>query len=108
MADPGYRSVSWERRSQIESIRDDVWRHLSQATQHEREIELETAALLQMSPASVRSIGLVQFLVSEAVKRLLEQMPMLIRRLATTTRRDEEWSAERIRGPISWSATLGA
>jgi hypothetical protein len=69
---------------------------------------LEAAALLQMSRGAVRTLALRQFLISEEVQQLLGDMPSLIRRLATTTTRDEEWSAERVRGPIDWAVTLGA
>jgi hypothetical protein len=102
------KSRRWDRGEVIADIREDIWRHISQAARHEPDMLLEAAALLQMSRGAVRTLALRQFLISEEVQHLLGDMPSLIRRLATTTTRDEEWSAERVRGPIDWAVTLGA
>jgi hypothetical protein len=102
------RSVAWSRDSVIAGLRSDVWRYLTQAVEREEELELEAALLLQMQEHEVRQLGSVHFVLSEQVKRLLGDMPSLIRRLATTTVVDEEWSVERVRGPIRWGPTIGA
>ena len=52
-------------------------------------------------------LGRLQFLVSDESGALLQQLPFLVRRLATTTASEEEWSAERIRGAIQWGRTIG-
>jgi hypothetical protein len=102
------KSRKWVRAEVIEDIRGAVWRHVTQAAREEGEMLLEAAALLQMPREAVRVLGLRQFLLSTQVKRLIDDMPALIRRLATTTTRDEEWSAERLRGPVDWGITLSA
>lgn len=47
-------------------------------------------------------------MLSADVRRLLDGMSSLMRRLATTTVDEEERSADRIRGPIQWGPTLTA
>ena len=101
-------SVRWSRPVAINSIRDDVWRYVTGAAQEERDIVLEAAALLRMPATEVRTLAYLHFVLSDEVASLLEQMPLLVRRLATTTTREEEWSAERVRGPIQWATTFGA
>lgn len=97
----------WNRDATVAAIRGDVWRYVTQAASGS-DIELEASHLLQMRPAEVRRLAAIQFLLSEPVSRLIDQMPSLIRRLATTTEAEEEWSASRVRGPINWGLTLGA
>jgi hypothetical protein len=100
------RSVPWDRKQVIASVRSDVWRYVSQASQRDEEALLEAGALLQMSSADVRTLARVQFLMSNAVQRLLEEMPRLARRLRATAIPEEERSPERVRGSIRWGATL--
>ncbi len=101
------RTLPWRRRDLIERVRNDLWRYLTPAAAIESEL-LEAAALLRMSPSDLRAIGGLQFLTSKELKILLERLPFLVRRLATTTANEEEWSADRIRGAIQWSRTIGA
>jgi hypothetical protein len=100
------RSVRWDRDRVIESVRSDVWRYVSQASRHEDETVLEAGALLQMSPNEVRTLGRIQFITSDAVHKLLREMPALSRRLRTTAISEEERSPERVRGSIRWGATF--
>ena len=102
------RSAAWRREAVLAELRHDVWRYLTQAVEREEDLEFEAALLLQMQEREVRQLGNVHFILSEQVKRLLAEMPGLIRRLATTTVMDEEWSLERVRGPIRWGQTIGA
>jgi hypothetical protein len=101
------RDLRWNRAEIVDRVRDDVWRHLTQAAQNEPNVVLEAGALLRMPTAQVRELAYLHFILSDEVGGLLEEMPGLVRRLATTTVRDEERSAERIRGPIQWATTLG-
>jgi hypothetical protein len=100
------RSLAWVRSDLIEEIRRDVWRYLTPAASIETQL-LEASALLQVTPKELRTLGRLQFLLSDDVGELLQQLPTLLRRLATTTANEEEWSAERIRGPIQWGRTIG-
>ncbi|MFC3774724.1 hypothetical protein [Mycolicibacterium holsaticum] len=59
-----------------------------------------------MPSSEVRYLAQLQFILSEPVGRLLEQMPSLVRRLSTTTATEVETSAERVRGAIRWSETF--
>ena len=66
----------------------------------------EAAALLQMPELQVRALAQIQFVLSRQVAALLDAMPQLVRRLATTTVNEEEWSVDRVRGPIQWAPIL--
>jgi hypothetical protein len=100
------RTLPWVRKQLIDEIRRDLWRYLTPSASIEHEL-LEAAALLQMRPEELRTLGQLQFLVSDELGELLRQMPFLVRRLATTTSSEEEWSPERIRGAIQWGRTIG-
>jgi hypothetical protein len=100
------RNLTWDRNEAINRLRRDIWRYITQASTTEEELLLWAAALLQMPSAEVRYLAQLQFILSEPVGRLLEQMPVLIRRLITTTRTEVEISADRIRGAIRWSETF--
>jgi hypothetical protein len=100
------KSLPWDRAELIREIRSKVWRYLTPAADLESEL-LEAAALLQMPASELRAIGQLQFLVSDELGQLLSELPFLMRRLATSTANEEEWSSERIRGSIQWGRTLG-
>ena len=100
------RSAHWDRPGVIKQIREDVWRYVSQASKREEDLSLEASALLQMTPAEVRSLGRIQFILSDAAGRLIDGMQTLSRRLATTAIPEEEHGFERVRGPIRWGATF--
>jgi hypothetical protein len=100
------RTLPWVRNDLIAEIRHDLWRYLTPAASIENEL-LEAASLLQMRPHELRRLGRLQFLISEELGALLQQLPFLTRRLATTTANEEEWSPERIRGAIQWGRTIG-
>jgi hypothetical protein len=101
------RSLPWVRETLIAEIRDDLWRYLTPAATVEHDL-LQAAALLQLSPYELRTLGRIQFLISAELGALLDALPALVRRLATTTASEEEWSADRVRGAIQWGRTLGA
>lgn len=100
------RSLGWIRQDLIAEIRRDLWRYLTPAATIEGEA-LQAAALLQLPVDELRVLGRLQFLVSEELGEFLRELPFLVRRLATTTASEEEWSAERIRGAIQWARTIG-
>lgn len=100
------RTVPWERLALIQRIRRDLWRYLTPAADIEQEL-LEASALLRIPPSELRTVGSLQFLVSSELGAMLVQLPRLLRSLATTTTHEEEISADRIRGSIQWSRTLG-
>lgn len=103
----------WDRAEVILHLRDDIWRYVTQASEQYRpgrggsgeELLLCAGALLQMSAAEVRYLAQLDFILSEPVRELLEQMPSLIRRLTPTTASETEVSSQRIRGSIRWSET---
>jgi hypothetical protein len=78
---------------------------LSPAADVETEL-LEASALLKMPSREIQTVAQLQFLASGELGVLLQQLPFLVRRLATTTTSEEEWSAERVRGAIQWSKTV--
>jgi hypothetical protein len=99
------KDVNWDRGEAVRQLRRDIWRYVTQASTTEDDLLLWAAALLQMPSSEVRYLAQLQFILSEPVGRLLEQLPLLIRRLTTTTRTEVEISTERIRGAIRWNET---
>jgi hypothetical protein len=100
------RDRPWRRHDLLEAVRRDIFRYLTPAATVERDV-VQAAALLGMPASAVRALARVQFLACEEVKRLLEQLPFLLRQLATTTVAEEEWSTDRVRGAIQWGKTVG-
>jgi hypothetical protein len=101
-------TVAWNRPQSIEQIKRHIWRHLTQAASTDDEIVLDAAGLLNMRPADVRVFAQLHFIIADAVRDLLRQMPLLSRRLATTTEHELETSSERIQGAIRWGETIAA
>lgn len=101
------RTVPWNRFACISELRDRIWRYLSPASTPEEQL-LEAGALLQMRHEDIAALGTVHFLLGDAVGRLVKDLPLLVRRMATTSVSEEEWSAERVRGAIQWAKTHGA
>jgi hypothetical protein len=58
-----------------------------------------------MPAAEVRYLAQLDFILSDSVGELLQEMPTLIRRLTPTTASETEISTHRIRGSIRWSET---
>src|SRR5262245_27204023 len=101
------KSIAWSRDDAITRLRRDIWRYVTQAARTDDDVVLHAAHLLQMPASQVRVLAQLQFILSEPVGRLLEQMPFLVRRLSTTTADEIEISAERIRGAIRWGEAFG-
>jgi hypothetical protein len=99
------KSKPFQRAEIISALRRDIWRYISHASRTEDDILLWAGTLMQMSPAELRYLAQLHFILSDPVGRLLEQMPTLIRRLTTTSTVDIETSSHRIRGAIRWSDT---
>ncbi len=99
------KNLAWSRSDAIARLRRDVWRYVTKASVTDDDIPLMAGALLQMPADQVRYLAQLQFILSDAAERLLDEMPTLIRRLTTTTETEVEASAERIRGQIRWGET---
>jgi hypothetical protein len=102
------KSARWDRGEIIARVRRDIWRHLTAAARNDDDVLLDAAALLQMPAAEVRALAQIHFILSDEVGQLLVEMPLLIRRLTTTTNQELEFSAERVLGAIRWSETFSA
>lgn len=100
------RTPVWSREKAIAGVTQHIWRYLTEAAQHEADLQLEAAAILGMPPSEIRTLAYAHFILGDEVKQLLDTMPALMRRLATTTVDEEERSAERVRGPIQWGPTI--
>lgn len=106
------KTRTWDRSAVIQHLRADIWRYVTQASEQyrpgpgaEADLLLRASALLQMPAAEVRYLAQLDFILSEPVGQLLEEMPSLIRRLTPTTASETEMSTQRIRGSIRWSET---
>jgi hypothetical protein len=95
----------WDRADLIRETQERIWLYLSQVSSIEQLI-LEAAALLQLPTQAIYRLAALQYLTSTELGRLLDDLPALMRRLATTTTAEEEWSTERIRGAIQWPTTI--
>jgi hypothetical protein len=95
----------WDRQRLIRETQERIWLHLSQASSIEQLI-FEAAALLQLPTQAIHRLAALQYLTSDELGQLLADLPALMRRLATTTTAEEEWSTERIRGAIQWPTTI--
>lgn len=100
------RTLAWDRTARIAEIGTRIWAYLSPAARFEQEGLLTAAALLQWPAAYVARLGDLQFLLSKEVGAFLADISRLLRRLTTSSNRDEEWDFERLRGPVMWSRTL--
>src|SRR5438876_4038433 len=100
------RRVAWDRTARIAEVRDRIWSYLSPASRFELPGLLVAAALLNWPETDALRLAEIQFLLSQEIGELLEEMPRLVRRLATASSRDEELTAERLHGPVDWNATL--
>jgi hypothetical protein len=101
------RTLQWDRNRRIAEIRDRIWLYLTPSAVRET-LALEAAALLQLPEADVLQLARVHFVLHEKVRRLIDALPGLMRRLATSSAYAEERSTERVRGAIRWPATLAA
>jgi len=101
------QTLSWDRQSRIGELRERIWLYLTPSVEFEQ-VLLQAAALLQLPPEDVLTLGRLHFLLSGEVGALLEGLPVLIRRLSTTTAHEEERSAERVRGTVQWGKTFAA
>jgi hypothetical protein len=95
----------WDRKELIRETQERIWLYLSQASSIEQ-VVFEAAALLQLPTEAIRRLAALQYLTSDELGDLLDDLPALMRRLATTTTAEEEWSTERIRGAIQWPTTI--
>jgi hypothetical protein len=99
------KSLPWERAKRVAEVRDQIWSYVTPASRFERML-LVAAALLKWPEADALRLGELQFLLSAEVDAFLGAMPRLARRLATSSAREEQWSNERIHGPVQWNRTL--
>jgi hypothetical protein len=100
------KSLAWDRNACIGMIGNQIWSYVSPSSRFAPPELLAAAALLKWPERYARRIGELQFLLSDEVDVLLDAMPQLVRRLATASAREEQWSTERLHGPIQWNRTL--
>jgi hypothetical protein len=96
----------WSREQLVRRVRHDLWRYVTPSANAEIDA-LEAAALLRMTSHEVHTLGARQFLTSDELGQFVDCLPLLMRRLATTTAHEEEISTDRIRGSIQWGRTIG-
>ena len=101
------RTVTWSRSARVAEVRAQDWKYVTPASRFESSGLLVAAALLKWTQTdALRLLGGLQFLLSNEVGELLNTMPQLVRRLATSSARTEQWTAERLHGPVQWNRTL--
>jgi hypothetical protein len=100
------KGLAWDRAACIAEVRERIWSYVSPASEVEDSGVLVAAALLNWPEPDALRLGELQFLLSPEVGQFLTTMPQLMRRLTTASTREEQWTAERLLGPIDWSRTL--
>jgi hypothetical protein len=100
------KSLLWDRDKRVDEIRDRIWSYVSLSAEFEKSALLVAAALLKWPEADALRLGELQFLLSEEVGAFILALPGLVRRLATSSAREEQWSNERLHGPVQWNQTL--
>lgn len=100
------RDRSWDRPARIGEIRDRIWSYLTPASCFAPQGLLIAGALLQWPEAEASRLGELQFLLCEETGNFLDGLPQLMRKLATASDHEVEFSTQRIRGQVDWSHTL--
>jgi hypothetical protein len=100
------RTLTWDRSARIAEVRDRIWSYVSPASRFEAPGLLVAAALLKWPEADALRLGELQFLLSDEVGEFLDAMPRLVRRLATSSASTEQWTIDRLPGPVQWNRTL--
>jgi hypothetical protein len=100
------KSLEWDRDAVIADVRDSIWRYVSPSSRFGPYGVLIAAALLRWPEADALRLGELQFLLSDEVGEFLAAMPRLMRRLSTSSAREEQWTTERLLGPVQWNRTL--
>ncbi|MGY1697365.1 hypothetical protein ACI780_20895 [Geodermatophilus sp. SYSU D00814] len=100
------RDLPWQRATRISEIGSRIWRYVTPSARFEDDALITAAALLGWPAEDVTRLGTIHFLLSSEVEQFLTDVPALLRRLTTSSNREEEWSHERLRGPVMWNRTL--
>lgn len=100
------KSLTWDRNACITKVGDRIWSYVSPSSRFTPPGLLVAAALLKWPETDALRLGELQFVLSDEVGVLLDAMPQLVRRLATASAREEQWSTERLYGPVQWNRTL--
>jgi hypothetical protein len=100
------KTLAWNRRERITQVRDRIWSYVSPAAKFEVPGLVVAAALLKWPETDALRLGELQFLLSKEVGEFLEAMPQLVRRLTTASASIEQWSGDRLLGPVQWNRTL--
>ena len=95
------KSLPWDRAERIAEVRDHIWSYVTPSVTFGQPGLLVAAALLKWPEADVRRLGGLQFLLSREVGAFIEAMPRLVRRLATSSAREEEWGTSTVMGPCN-------
>jgi hypothetical protein len=101
-------NLAWDRAARITEVRDRIWNYLSPASRFEGPGLLVAGALLQWPEAEASRLGELQFLLCPETGDFLKSLHQLMRKLATASAPEEEWTGQRLRGPVEWNRTLAA
>lgn len=96
----------WDRTARITEVRDRIWSYLSPASRLEGSGLLVAGALLQWPGVEASRLGELQFLLCRETGDFLDSLPRLMRKLATASALEEEWTGQQLRGPVEWNRTL--
>jgi hypothetical protein len=100
------KSLAWDRSAVIADVRDRIWSYVTLSAEYAPEGLLVASALLNWPETDALRLGELQFLLSDEVGEFLDAMPRLVRHLSTSSAREEQWTNERLHGPVQWNRTL--
>ncbi|WP_406631367.1 hypothetical protein [Amycolatopsis sp. WGS_07] len=98
--------LDWNRKALVGQIRDRIWSYVSPASRFEVPGLLTAAALLGWPEHQVKRLGELHFLLCREVQDFMTSLPLLARRLTTSSAQNEQISHERLHGPVRWDRTL--
>lgn len=93
----------------LDEANAELWRYLSRAAEVAPGSSLAAAAAATgLTSSSLRTLGTAHYLLSDEVRRFVEEgAPKILRRIARSTDRAKRVARE-VRGAIDWPATLSA
>ena len=89
-----------------ERIKEFVHLYLFSGEISTNELNIKLEDLFEMDGADLRTLKTVHFLLSDKVRELIQVLPIILRNLSHSTKKEKEEFKGIVRGRIDWNATL--
>lgn len=101
------KDVAWDQSDRVAGIRTRIWQYLTPNNDFAGSGLLAAAALLGWPVTNdLQTLARLQFLLSREVGQFLDDLPVLLRKLSTTTIAEVQLERGRISGSVVWNQTL--